>query len=57
MIAAILLCGITMLLTSCSSDDDNTTTSGPGPLAQKLSGGAWYCISEASGIAIKQNQK
>lgn len=55
MIAAILLCGMTMLLTSCSSDDDNNTTSGPGPLAQKLSGGAWYCIYEASGIAMSED--
>ena len=52
MLAVILLSGITMLLTSCRDDiDDSPTYVGPGPLAEKLSGGAWYDIYEASGTA------
>ena len=54
MFATVLLtlCGTTILLTSCSKDDDDKTTDvGPSPLAGKLSGGAWYNIYEASGIA------
>ena len=45
----------TVLLTSCSKDDDSTTEAGAGPLAQKISGGAWYCIYEASGIAMSED--
>lgn len=54
MFATVLLtlCGTTILLTSCSKDDDDKTTDvGPSSLAGKLSGGAWYNIYEASGIA------
>ena len=51
MLAAIVLCGASMLLTACSKDDDKTADVGPGPLAQKLSGRAFYSIYEASGIA------
>ena len=53
MLAAILICG-TSMLTSCSKDDDQTTNAGPGPLAEKLSGGTWYEIYEASGVAEEE---
>ena len=45
----------TTTLLSCSKDDDSTTEAGAGPLAQKISGGAWYCIYEASGIAMSED--
>ena len=48
MLTAILISGAMMTLSSCSKDDDQT---GPGPLAEKLSGGTWYCIYEAWGVA------
>ena len=55
MLAAIFLCGSMVTLTSCSNDDDDKKTDvGPGPLAEKLSGGAWYKIYEASGIAKEE---
>ena len=53
MMAAILICGVMMTLTSCSKDDDDNTTTlvSPRPMAEKLSGGAWYDIYEATGTA------
>jgi len=52
MLATILtLCGITMLLTSCSSDDEQATSPVPGPIAGKLYDGTWYCSYEATGAA------
>ena len=48
--AAILICSVMTILTSCSNND-NATVVGPDPLAEKLSGGAWYDIYEASGTA------
>lgn len=56
MMAAILLCGASVVLTSCSKDDENTTPSGPGPLAEQLSG-TWYEIYEASGVAKSEGAK
>ena len=51
----ILICGVMTMLTSCSKDDDdNPTYNVPGPLAEKLSGGAWYDIYEASGTAEEE---
>ena len=55
MLAVILICGVTMLLTSCSKDDDDKPMLvSPGPMAEKLSGGAWYDIYEASGTAKEE---
>ena len=51
--AVLTICGASTL-TSCSKDDDQTDA-GPGPLAAKLSGGAWYDIYEAEGVA--QNEE
>ena len=53
MMAAILICGVMMMLTSCSKDD-NATGDGPDQLVEKLSGGAWYDIYEASGTAKEE---
>ena len=53
MMAAILICGVMMMLTSCSKDD-NATDDGPDQLVEKLSGGAWYDIYEASGTAKEE---
>ena len=43
MLTAILICGTMTMLTSCSNKD-NATVVGPDPLAETLSGGAWYDI-------------
>ena len=53
MMAAMLICGVMTTLTSCSSDDDDEKTMlvSPGPMAEKVSGGAWYDIYLASGTA------
>ena len=50
MLAAILICGAMTMLTSCSNND-NIMVDEPDPLAERLSGGAWYDIYEASGMA------
>ena len=52
-LAAILICGAMTMLTSCSKED-NSTVDGPEQLVEKLSGGAWYDIYEASGTAQEE---
>ena len=56
MMAAMLICGVMMTLTSCSKDDDNNEPKlvSPGPMAEKVSGGAWYDVYEASGTAKEE---
>ena len=56
MMAAIVICGVMMTLTSCSKDDDNNEPKlvSPGPMAEKVSGGAWYDVYEASGTAKEE---
>ena len=56
MMAAMLICGVMMVLTSCSKDDDKNepTLVSPGPMAEKVSGGAWYDVYEASGTAKEE---
>ena len=53
MLTAILICGAMTMLISCSNND-NATVVGPDPLAERLSGGAWYDIYEASGTAQEE---
>ena len=45
-----------MTLTSCSKDDDKNEPKlvSPGPMAEKVSGGAWYDVYEASGTAKEE---
>ena len=56
MMAAMLICGVMMVLTSCSKDDDKNEPKlvSPGPMAEKVSGGAWYDVYEASGTAKEE---
>ena len=56
MMAAMLICGVMMTLTSCSKDDDKNEPKlvSPGPMAEKVSGGAWYDVYEASGTAKEE---
>ena len=56
MMAAIVICGVMMTLTSCSKDDDKNEPKlvSPGPMAEKVSGGAWYDVYEASGTAKEE---
>ena len=54
MLAAILICGAMTMLTSCSNND-NIMVVEPDPLAERLSGGAWYDIYEASGMAQNES--
>ena len=54
MLAAILICGAMTMLTSCSNND-NIMVDEPDPLAERLSGGAWYDIYEASGMAQNES--
>ena len=56
MLTAILIYGVTLMLTSCSKDDDDDTMfDSPGTLAEKLSGGAWYDFYEASGTVKEES--
>lgn len=56
MMAAIVICGVMMTLTSCSKDDDKNEPKlvSPGPMAEKVNGGAWYDVYEASGTAKEE---
>ena len=60
MLAAILTCCVcccvtAALLTSCSYDKVLESNTDPQPLAEKLSGGAWYTIYEAEGVAQRDD--
>ncbi len=57
-LTAILLIGGANMLTSCSNhddEDDQFPASGPGPLAEKLTG-IWYTVYEAQGTAVYENR-
>ena len=52
MTAILMMCGATMMLTSCSKVDNPNTN--PNPLAETLSG-TWYSVYDAAGTAKREN--
>ena len=56
LVLTMVFCGVMMTLTSCSKDDDKNEPKlvSPGPMAEKVSGGAWYDVYEASGTAKEE---